>query len=157
MLPDGHQVSQHLAGVAEVGQAVDDGDGGVFGQRLHFFLGEGADHNAVAEAGENAGGVLHRLVAADLTVLVRQIDALAAQLVDARLEGDAGAGGAFLKDHGQGLPGQEGVLDPGLFHGFELVGGVQNFQNVLAGQVQQLQQVFFHGGLFPFSTVFRGA
>ena len=89
--------------------------------------------------GQDPGGVLHGLVAADLTVLVGQVDGVAPQLVDAGLKGDPGAGGTLLKDHGQGLAGQEGVLDARLSHGLELVGGVQNLQNFFAGQVQQLQ------------------
>ena len=39
---------------------------------LHLLLGEGADHNAVAVAGEDPGGVLHRLAPADLAVLAGQ-------------------------------------------------------------------------------------
>ena len=124
VLPDGHEISQHLAGVAEVGQTVDHGDGGVFGQGLHLFLGKGADHDAITEPGEHPGGVLHRLVAADLAVLVGEVNGVAPQLVHAGLKGDPGAGGALLKDHGQGFPGQEGVLDARFFHGLELVGGV---------------------------------
>ena len=36
VLPDGKQIGQHLAGVAEVGQAVDDGNFRVPGQGLHL-------------------------------------------------------------------------------------------------------------------------
>ena len=48
VLPDGHQVSQHLAGVSHVGETVDHGDGAIFGQVFHFLLVKGADHDAVA-------------------------------------------------------------------------------------------------------------
>ena len=52
MLTDGPQVCQYLTGVAIVGQTVDDGNGAVFCQILHFLLIEGADHNAVQITGE---------------------------------------------------------------------------------------------------------
>ena len=93
-------------------------------ERLKDLTGKGADHDAITEPGEHPGGVLHRLVAADLAVLVGEVNGVAPQLVHAGLKGDPGAGGALLKDHGQGFPGQEGVLDARFFHGLELVGGV---------------------------------
>ena len=139
VLPDGHQVGQHLAGVAEIGEAVDHGDGGILGQGLHLLLGEGADHNAVTEPGEHPGRVLHRLVPADLAVLVGEVDGVAPQLVDARLKGHPGPGGALLKNHGQGLPCEEGVGDARLAHGLQLVGGVQDLQDLFAGEVQQFE------------------
>ena len=138
MLPHGHQVGQHLAGVAEVGQAVDDGDGGEAGQLLHLLLGEGADHNAIAVAVQHPGGVLHRLAPADLALLSGQEQGVAAQLEHARLKGDAGAGGVLLEDHGQGLAMEIVVDDAVLLVIFQLVRRVQDVQNVLLGQVQQL-------------------
>ena len=144
MLPDGHKVRQHLAGMAEVRKPVDDGDRGVFGKLLHLFLLEGADHDARAIAGEYAGGVPDGLAAAKLALGGGEEDALAPKLVDARLKGDAGAGGILLKDHGQGLARQDLVLDAVLEVVFELVRQVQDLADIVPAQVQQLQQVVFH-------------
>ena len=47
------------------------------------------DHDAVAVAGQDPGGVLYGLAAADLAVLVGEVDAVAAQLIDAGLKGSA--------------------------------------------------------------------
>ena len=144
-IPDGLQIGQDLAGVAEVGETVDDRNGGILGQGVHFLLGIGADHDAVAEAGQDPGSVLHRLVAADLAVLAGQEDGVAAQLIDTSLEGDTGTGGILFKDHGQGLARQERMGDALLFHIFQLVSHVQDLNDLFGGQVQQFQQVFLHG------------
>ena len=143
-LPNGHQVGQHLAGVAEVSEAVDDGDGGVLGQGLHLVLTEGTDHDAVAVAAEHPGGVLDGLAAADLALLSRQEQGVAAQLEHTRLKGHPGAGGVLLKNHSQGLALQIVVGQAVLLIIFHLVSGIQNLHNISSGQVQQLQQVFFH-------------
>ena len=145
MLPDGLQVGQDLAGVTEVGETIDDRDGGVLGQGVHLLLGIGADHDTVTEAGQDPGSVLHGLVAADLAVLAGQEDGVAAQLIDTSLEGDTGAGGVLFKNHGQGLTRQERMGDALLFHIFQLVGHIQDLDDLFGGQVQQFQQVFLHG------------
>ena len=138
MLPDGEQVGQHLAGVAEVGQAVNHGNLGVLGQPLHLLLGEGADHNAVAVSVQHPGGVLNGLPPADLTLLAGEEQGVSPQLVHARLEGDAGAGGVLLKDHGQGLALEVVLVDVVLGLILQLVRCVQNGDDILPGQVQQL-------------------
>ena len=102
MLPDGHQVGQHLAGVTEVGQTVDDGDVGVGRQGLHFLLGKGTDHDAVAVAQQHPGGVLHRLAPADLALLAGEEQGVAAQLIHTGLKGDTGTGRILLKNHWPG-------------------------------------------------------
>ena len=135
VLPDGHQVRQHLAGVAEVRQAVDDGHAAVLGQSLHLVLAEGADHDAVHIPGEHPGCVLDRLAPADLGAFRPQHHGVAAQLVDAHLKADAGAGGGFLENHAQALALEVGVGDAVLCLVFQLVGQVQDVQNLLAGEV----------------------
>ena len=69
---------------------------------------------------------------------------MAAQLVHAGLEGDAGPGGIFLKDHGQGLPFQNIVWQAVGLVILHLVGHIQNVADILAGEIQQLEQVLFH-------------
>ena len=141
VLPHRLQIRQHLAGMAEVGQAVDDRDGAVLGQVFHFLLGKGADHDAVQIAAQNAGGVFHGFAAADLQVVGRKEHAHAAQLVDAGLEGNTGAGGGLLEDHAQGLALQGLVVDAVLQLIFQLVGHVQQLHDLFGGTVKQLQKM----------------
>ena len=150
MLPDGHQVGQHLAGVTEVGQAVDDGDVGVTGQGFHLLLMEGADHDAVAVAGQDPGGVLDGLAPADLALLAGEEQGVAAELVHPHLEGHPGPGGVFFKDHGQSLALEIVVGQAVLLVVLHLVGHVEDVVDVLAGKVQQLQQIIHRrSSLFP--------
>ena len=139
VLPDGHQVGQHLAGVTEVGQAVDDGDVGVTGQGFHLLLMEGADHDAVAVAGQDPGGVLDGLAPADLALLAGQEQSVSAQLVHSSLKGDPGPGGVLLKNHGQSLAPEIVVDQTVLLAVFQLVSGVEDLDDVLLGQIQQLE------------------
>ena len=73
-------------------------------------VGSGADHDRVHVARQHDAGVLDRLAAAELHVGRRQVDSGAAQLGDAHLERDAGAGGRLLKDHRQRAARQQPVL-----------------------------------------------
>ena len=151
VLTDGHEVGENLAGMAVVGQAVDDRNGAVFRQVLDLLLGKGADHNAVQVAGEDAGGVLHRFAAADLKVAAAQKQRLPAQLVHASLKGDAGAGGRFLENHAERFSGKMGVGDPVFLFIFELVRQIEGLEDVRFGPVAQLQQMF-HGSIPPYFT-----
>jgi hypothetical protein len=63
-LADGHHVGERLAWMRGVGQAVDDGDRPVHGQRLDVGLGERADHDRVEVAREDDRRVPDRLAAA---------------------------------------------------------------------------------------------
>ena len=144
MLPNGHQVGQDLAGVGKVGEAVDDGDGGVFRQLLHLLLAVGADHDTVTVPGQDPGGVLNGLPPADLALLAREEEGVPPQLVHAHLEGHPGPGGVLLKDHGQGFSLEIVVDEAVLLVVLHLVGHVEDFGDVLPGQIQQLEQVFLH-------------
>ena len=86
ILADGHEVGEHLAGVAIVREPVDDGDGAELGEGFHFPLIEGADHDAVEVAREHAGGVLDDLSPADLQVAGGEEEGCAAEVEHAHLE-----------------------------------------------------------------------
>ena len=60
---------------------------------------------------------------------------VAPQLVDAHLKADAGAGGGFLENHAQALALEVGVGNAVLCLVFQLVGQVQDVQDLLAGEV----------------------
>ena len=62
------QVGEQLAGMQQVGQAVDDRHGGEPRQLLDVGLREGADHDAVDVARQHARRVADRLAAAELDV-----------------------------------------------------------------------------------------
>ncbi len=138
VLPNGHQIRQHLAGVAEVREPVDDGNGAVFRQILHLLLGKGADHDAVAVAAEDPGGVLHRLAPANLAYRIGEEQGVAPQLEHAHLKGYPGPGGVLGKDHRQGLSFQYLVGDAVLLVVLELIRQVQDLMDLLPAQIQQL-------------------
>ena len=124
--------------MAEIREAVDDGHRAVLREILDLLLVEGADHDAVHIAGEHARGILHRLAAADLRALAREYDGVAAELVDAHLERNARSGGGFLKDHAERLALQVRVLDAVLRLVLELVGEVEDLEDLLPREVEEL-------------------
>ena len=93
MLANGQKVCEHLAGVAEIRQPVDDRDAAVFGERLHLALRECTDHDTVEIAREHTRGVFDRLAAPDLQITARQKQRLPAELVHARFKRNARARG----------------------------------------------------------------
>ena len=109
LLLDGLEVRHDLAGVQQVGEAVDDRNGGVARQLLDLLVGEGADHDAVHVSGQHLGGVVHRLATAHLAVAIGKEERVPPELGHPHLEGHPGAGGALAEDHGQALAGQEEV------------------------------------------------
>ena len=125
VLADGHEVCQHLAGVAIVGKTVDDRNAAKGGKILHVLLSEGADHNAVKIAGKHAGGVLNGLTAPQLNVARGEEERLTAKLIHAGFKGNAGTGGGFGEDHAQRLAFKVTVGNAVLLLVFELVGKVE--------------------------------
>ena len=89
-----------------VGEGVDGGNARVVREFLDVALREGAEHGAMDHPAQHARGVLDGFAAAKLDFAGREEDHLAAQLADADLEGDAGAGGGLGEQHGPGLTGQ---------------------------------------------------
>ena len=102
-------------------------------------LAEGADHDAVAVAAQDPGGVLDGFPPAQLAVLAGEEQGVAPQLEHPHLEGHPGPGGVLLKDHRQGLALQDLVVDAVLLVVFQLVRQVQDLTDLLPAQVQQLQ------------------
>ena len=100
---------QNLAGVKEIGQPVEHGDGAVFRQLFHAFVAEGAHHDAMAVAGHDPRGVLDGLAAPELRVVFPQDHGVPAQLRDGHLEAHARARGRLLEDEGQHAAGPRRV------------------------------------------------
>ncbi len=143
-------VGQHLAGVGQIGQAVDHGDRGEAGQLLDLGVAVGADHDPVDIAGQHPGGVRNRLTPPDLDVLAGEEEGLAAQLVGPDLEGDAGAGGRLGEDHRQRLAGEGGlpILPP-----LHPLGQIEELLDLLAAEVGDLQEVALGQVLTPGPSV----
>ena len=132
---DSHEVGEHLTGVAVVGEAVDDGDRAVLGERLDLALGEGADHDCVDKARKHARGVFNRFAPADLQVVGAEEKRIAAELGHADLERNAGTGARFFKDHAECFAGEQLVLDAVLLLVFKLIGEVQGAGDLLGRPV----------------------
>ena len=65
-LENGEKIGHGLAGMAVVGEAVDDRDAGVFSHLRHDFVGEGADHDALYHALQVLGHVIDRFALAQV-------------------------------------------------------------------------------------------
>jgi hypothetical protein len=138
VLPHGEEVGQHLAGVRQVGEPVDDGDVGVGGQQLHVGVREGADHDAVHVAREHARGVGDGLAAPQLHVARGEEVRGAAQLRGPHLEGHAGARGRLHEQHGQRLAGQRARR---VGAGAHALGERQQRPSLTRGDVGEVEEV----------------
>ncbi len=93
------QVGQHLARVELVGQRVDDRHASPrTAIAVEPLLAERAPHDRVDVAGQHLSGVLQRLLAAELGAAAVDDDGVAAELRDADLEREPGAGGVLVED-----------------------------------------------------------
>src|SRR5215211_7133933 len=90
LLAHGHEVGESLARVVGVREAVYYGDVGGSGELLQVPVVEGADHDGVDVAGQDAACVRRGLALADLDLLGAQVQRVATELVHPDLEGDAG-------------------------------------------------------------------
>src|SRR3712207_5997107 len=140
-ISDGKEVGEGLAGVVGVGEAVYDGDLGGLGELLDLLVVEGPDHDGVYVAGEDAPGVRRGLPLADLYLLRQQVEGVAAELVHADLEGDAGAVGGLLEDHSQRPATQGTVGDARLLKRLYLCGLVEDEPDLPRGELGQGQAV----------------
>ena len=138
---DRHEVSEHLAGMGEISQTVDDRDRAVFGEILHFALLKGTDHDAVEITGQHARGVLDRFASADLEIVGREEQRLTAELVHTYFKGNAGTGGSLLEDHAEGLSLKQTVADAVLLFIFELVGQIEDVVDLTGCEIQHFQQM----------------
>src|SRR3954454_16652782 len=82
-----------------IGEPVYNGYVGCCGELRELLVVEGADHDSVYIAGEHRAGVRRGLALAHLYLLRTEGQGMAAELVHADLEGDAGTVGGLLEDH----------------------------------------------------------
>ena len=116
------QVGEDLTGVELVGERVDDRDGRRRGHGLDAGVPKGPPDDRVDVAGQHPRGVLDGLLAAKLHGAAVHDDRVSAELADADVEGEPGAGGVLLEDRGDGLARQRFVAER---VGFEFGGEVE--------------------------------
>ncbi len=117
MLEPGLHVGQQLAGMVQLGQAIDHRHPRMLRQLLLVRLRVVADHDGVAHPRQHLGGVGQRLFAPQLGLRRGQHQRMAAELGHADFEGHAGAGRALGENHRQGAAEQGTMLGQ---RGFQL-------------------------------------
>src|SRR4051812_12231223 len=90
-LQDSEIVGHGLARMTEIREPVDDRNTGIFGHLLHDLVRESADHDALHHALEILGHVIDGLTFAKVDFGGRKIKGEPTKLVDADIEGNAGA------------------------------------------------------------------
>ena len=98
VIAHGEDVGQHLGGMPVVGEPVPHRHSGVGPQRLHRLLRGPAVFDPVEHPAEHPGGVLHRLLVAELRILRPQVGDMGTLVVRSHLEGRTGPGGGLLED-----------------------------------------------------------
>ena len=101
VLGDGHEVAQGLAGVQVGAHAVDDGNGGVFGQLGNFVVVAGANLDGIQKARHDQRGVLYGFGFAQVNFTRTQVQRVAAEFGHGHLEGDARTGGRLVENHAE--------------------------------------------------------
>ena len=133
-LAERHEVGEDLRRVGLVGEAVPDGDAGVFGEIDHGLLLEAAEEDAVVEAAEDAGGVLDALLVAEVRFMAAEILGVAALVLRGDDAGVAGTGGALLEDEDDVAAVEEVTADAGGLAGLERDGDVDKLGHLLVGE-----------------------
>ena len=98
MLSQGLEVGEHLAGMELIRQRIDHRNRCSRSDLVKSVLAEGPPHDRVDIAGQHPAGIGQCLVAAELSVAAVDHDGMPAELRDAHLEGEPGAGGVLIED-----------------------------------------------------------
>jgi hypothetical protein len=139
-LGEREHVRHELARMQEVGERVHDGHRAAAGELLEQAVLVATDHHAMEVTGKDAGGVRDGLAARDLEVVGVEHHRQAAELMDADLEGNAGAG-ALLEEHqAPGLV-REGGAGGLAAAGLERRGGGEDLGRLGRAQVGLLQEM----------------
>ncbi|GAA3146248.1 hypothetical protein GCM10020001_081760 [Nonomuraea salmonea] len=143
----GEGVEQRLGGVLVGAVAgVDDAAVHPVGQAVRRAGRAVADDDRVGAHGlEGERGVLERLALGHAGALGREVDHVGRQPLGGRLEGDPGAGGVLEEQVDDRAPAQRGQLLDGTFRDArQLLGGVEDEQRVVLGQVSGGDEVPLH-------------
>ena len=117
---NGVQIGQRLAGVAKVGQAVDDRASAMLGDFDHGLVAVGANHDHVGVLAQDAGEIGDALAPAE-TGLIAQEHRTAAKMGHARLEAHARPQRWLLEQQGHHSPRQQRFAPPLLVLALQIV------------------------------------
>ena len=140
MLFHGHDVRQRLGGMIHVGQAVEYGHAGIFGQVLHHLLLVAPVLDAVEQPAQHFGAVHQRFLFAHLGGLGLQEGDAGALVPGRDLEGAAGAGRGLFEQQHDIFTLQQIAADALLFLALELVGQIQQVADLFGGEIHQTQK-----------------
>ena len=140
VLLNGQEVREDLRGMEFVRQAVPDGHARVFGQLLNDRLAVAAVLNAVVHPAEDAGGVIDRLLFADLRAGRVEIRDRHAQIVRGDLKRAARARAGLFENERGLLPFAQAMGDAGLFLCLEIGGQRQKGRDLLRSEIKQLEK-----------------
>ena len=154
MLDHGQHVGEHLRRVPVVGQAVVDRHAGVVRQIVDHLLAGAAELDGVEHPPEHAGGVLHRLLVADLAARGVEVGDVRPLVVGGDLEGAAGAGRGLLEDQADLLALEQLALGAGILGALQVAREVEQVEHLALAEVVELQvaaalEVEGHGVSLP--------
>ena len=140
MLFHGHDVGQGLGGMIHVGEAVEHGHAGVFGQVFHHLLLVAPVFDAVEQAAQHLGAVGQRFLFAHLRGFGIQEGDAGAFVHGRHFKGAAGAGGGLFEQQHDVLAPQQVVLDALLLFTLQLVGQIQQVAYFLGREIHDAQK-----------------
>jgi len=132
---DSLQISQHLAGVVTVGQAVNDGNGRMTSQLFHIGVSEGADNQGIQVARQDAGGISQRFLPGKLKVVGGHKQALTPQAAHGGLKGDPGAGRRLHENETENPAGKNLREIPGLPFLLQGTGAFDELKDLCNGEI----------------------
>ena len=134
--------------MGKIRQSVDDRDGAILRQGIHFGLLVGADHNSIEVTGQHPELYPRRFAAADLQITGRKENRQAAELVYTDFKGYTGSCWKLSqKSYPVFPPLSSGVQCRASAHTSELIGQIEDFRNILGGKVQHILKRCFIGQL----------
>ena len=143
---DGEQVGEGLTGVAFVGEAIDDGAGGVFGDVFDELLGEGAHGDEVGEGADDACDIGDAFATIETGFGGGEEDAGPAKVDDGGFEAVAGAEGGFFEELYEDAAGKQlGTL--ALFEKcFQFEGSIEDGVEFVGCEIEQGGQMLHDPG-----------
>ena len=138
VLLDGEDIGQDLAGMGQIGEAVDDGHLGILGQRFHVRVCEGPDHDPVHVSVEHPGRIGNGLTTTQLDIARREKVRGATQLGDPDLERHAGTRRRLHENHGQRLAQQRLTI---VGAGAHTLGQIEQGERLRRGEVGDVQEI----------------
>ncbi len=134
-LPHRLQVGERLQRMRLVGERVEDRDRRRRSEHLELRMGVGANRDRVEVAGEHAGGVLERLAARELELVVRQVERGRAEVGRRDLERDTRPRRVLAEEQTEGAPFEQAVRLARALLRLQLVGEVEHGLELGGGPV----------------------